>query len=95
MIERAASASTTELEVPRSANVLMGVLLILTSSGDPEAPKCLSTLRKLVLSGGDRRLPDRSTVADRGERVAIRLIPGLKEFELGKNRLEAERHEHD
>jgi hypothetical protein len=81
MIERAASASTTELEVPRSANVLMGVLLILTSSGDPEAPKCLSTLRKLVLSGGDRRLPDHSTVADRGAGADAMHISGLQNQE--------------
>jgi hypothetical protein len=53
----------TAREVPRSANVVMGVLLIWTSSGRSRCPEVPVHVRKQVLSGGDKATPDPQTVA--------------------------------
>lgn len=90
MIDRARSASTTGSEVPSSANVVIRVLLELTSSGRSSDPGVPVHVRKQVLSGGDRRLPDYSTVADRqksardpSDGLAARREPGRSD--LGRN----------
>jgi hypothetical protein len=74
VIDRALSASTTDREVPRSANVVMGVLLIWTASGRSRCPEVSVHVRKRVLSGGGLAMPDHPTVADR----PVQLAAGVK-----------------
>src|ERR1700712_5397378 len=63
MIDRARSASTTDSEVPRSANVAMSVLLELTSSGRSSDPGSAVHVEETGSLGRPWGLPDFSTVA--------------------------------
>src|SRR6195952_665903 len=64
VIDRARSASTTDLEVPRSANVAMSVLLELTSSGRSSDPGSAVHVEEQGSLGRPWGLLDFSTVAD-------------------------------